>query len=65
MRIQSRSTIIDGMSSTTFNTLAVSKNPQKASMDAALAEAVAMEIEADQCEPATKSDIQSVSTSTG
>ena len=34
------------MSSTTFNTLAVSKNPQKVSMDAALTEDVAMEIEA-------------------
>ena len=33
------------MSSTTFNTLAVSKNLQKAGMDAALAEDVAMEIE--------------------
>ena len=58
--IQSRSTIIGGMSSTTFNTLAASKNPQKAGMDAALAEAVAMEIEADQCKLATKSDVQSV-----
>ena len=45
-RIQSRSTIIDDMSSTTFNTLAVSKNLQKAGMDAALAKDVAMEIEA-------------------
>ena len=60
MRIQSRSTIIDGMSFTTFNTLAVSKNLQKAGMDAALAEAVAMEIETDQYKLATKSDIQSV-----
>ena len=48
------------MSSTTLNTLAASKNPQKAGIDAALAEAVAMEIEADQCEPATKSAVQSV-----
>ena len=59
-RIQSRSTIIDDMSSTTFNTLAVSKNLQKAGMDAALAEDVAEEIEACQSELATKSDIQSV-----
>ena len=60
MRIQSRSTIIDGMSSTTFNTLAVSKNLKKVGMDAALAEDVAMEIEADQRELVTKSEIQSV-----
>ena len=57
MRIQSRSTIIDGMSFTTFNTLAASQNLQKA---AALAEAVAMEIETDQYKLATKSDVQSV-----
>jgi hypothetical protein len=48
------------MSFTTFNTLAVSKNLQKAGMDAALAEAVAKEIEACQSELATKSDVQSV-----
>ena len=60
MRIQSRRTIIGGMSSTTFNTLATSKNLQKAGMDAALAEAGAMKIEADQRELATKSEIQSV-----
>ena len=60
MRIHSRSTIIDGMSFTTFNTLAVPKNLQKAGIDAALAEAVAMEIETDQYKLATKSDVQSV-----
>ena len=48
------------MSFTTFNTLAVSKNLQKASMDAALAEALAVEIETDQYKLATKSDVQSV-----
>ena len=46
------------MSSTTFNTLAASKNLQKAGMDAALAEAVAMEIAAGQGKLATKSDIR-------
>jgi hypothetical protein len=48
------------MSSTMFNTPTASKNLQKAGMDAALAEAVAKEIEACQSELATKSDIQSV-----
>ena len=46
------------MSSTTFNTLVASKNLQKAGMDATLAEAVAMEIEAGQGNLATKSDIR-------
>ena len=48
------------MSSTTFSTLVVSKNRQKAGMDAALVEDGAMEIEADQRKLVTKSDIQSV-----
>ena len=45
------------MNSTTFNTLAASKNLQKAGMNTELAEAVAMEIEAGQGNLSTKSDI--------
>ena len=52
------------MSSTTFNTLAASKNLQKAGMDAALAEAVAMEIAAGQGKLATKSDIRGLHSDT-
>ena len=57
-------TAVDRIKQCVFNpdvlSLAASKNLQKAGMDAALAETVAMEIGAGQYELATKSEIQSV-----